>query len=205
VNVGVAAVGLLLALPLALVIAVLIKLTSRGPVFFTQTRVGIDRRNGTARTGNRRRRVDHGGKPFTIYKFRTMRHTNGDREAEVWAAPDDPRVTWIGRSLRQYRLDEVPQLFNVLQGDMNLVGPRPEQPAIFARLQGRVADYGLRQQVLPGITGWAQVRHPYDSSVDGVRQKVAFDLEYIARRSALEDLRIMALTIPVVVFRRGAW
>jgi lipopolysaccharide/colanic/teichoic acid biosynthesis glycosyltransferase len=201
----VAAVGLLLALPLMLVIAVLIKLTSRGPVFFTQTRVGINRRNGTVRTGNRRRRVDRGGTPFTIYKFRTMRHTNGDREAEVWAAPDDPRVTWIGRIFRHYRLDELPQLINVLRGDMNVVGPRPEQPKIFAQLRERIDGYAQRQWVHPGITGWAQIRHHYDASDDDVKVKVAYDLEYISRRSALEDLKIMLLTVPVLALRKGAW
>jgi lipopolysaccharide/colanic/teichoic acid biosynthesis glycosyltransferase len=188
-----------------LVIAVLIRVTSRGPVVFTQTRVGIDRRRTTTGAGNSRRRADRGGRPFTIYKFRTMRPTNGDAAAEVWASPDDPRVTRLGRILRKYRLDELPQLVNVLLGDMNLVGPRPEQPAIFTEMQHRIPGYGQRQWVLPGITGLAQVRHRYDSSVDDVRRKVTFDLEYSDRRSALEDLRIMALTIPVVVFRRGAW
>ncbi len=140
-----------------------------------------------------------------IYKFRTMRHTNGDAAAEVWASPDDPRVTRLGRVLRKYRLDELPQLVNVVRGEMNLVGPRPEQPAIFAEMRNRIPGYRQRQQVLPGITGWAQVRHRYDRSIDDVRRKVAFDLEYIARRSALEDVKIMALTVPVVVFKKGAW
>jgi lipopolysaccharide/colanic/teichoic acid biosynthesis glycosyltransferase len=200
---GAAALGL--ALPLMAVIAVLIKITSRGPVIFKQTRVGIDRRRSDLRNGNRRRQVDHGGRPFTILKFRTMRHTNGDRDVEVWASPDDPRVTWIGRILRKYRLDELPQLFNVLLGDMNLVGPRPEQPTIFRQLRNRIDDYSLRQQVLPGITGWAQVRHHYDQSIDDVGRKLAFDLEYLRQRSAVQDLRIMLLTVPVVMFRRGAW
>ncbi len=204
-NVAVAVVGLVMTLPLTLIIAALIKITSRGPVIFSQPRIGIDRRRAASRNANRRRRIDHGGRPFMIYKFRTMRHTNGDAAAEVWASPDDPRVTRLGRVLRKYRLDELPQLVNVVRGEMNLVGPRPEQPAIFAEMRNRIPGYRQRQQVLPGITGWAQVRHRYDRSIDDVRRKVAFDLEYIARRSALEDVKIMALTVPVVVFKKGAW
>jgi lipopolysaccharide/colanic/teichoic acid biosynthesis glycosyltransferase len=188
-----------------LIIAALIKLSSRGPVIFTQTRVGLDRRRSVDQQGNWRRSVNRGGRPFTIYKFRTMRHTNGDHDVEVWASPDDPRVTRVGRILRKYRLDELPQLVNVLAGDMNLVGPRPEQPAIFAEMQDRIPGYGRRQRVLPGITGWAQVRHRYDFTVADVRRKVALDLEYIGRRSALEDLKIMALTVPVVALKKGAW
>jgi lipopolysaccharide/colanic/teichoic acid biosynthesis glycosyltransferase len=114
-------------------------------------------------------------------------------------------VTRVGRILRQYRLDELPQLVNVLRGDMNLVGPRPEQPAIFRHLRSRIGGYTLRQQVLPGITGWAQVRHHYDRSMDDVGRKLALDLEYIRRRSAAQDLKIMLLTVPVVMFHRGAW
>jgi len=123
----------------------------------------------------------------------------------VWARPDDPRITAVGRVLRKYRLDELPQLFNVLQGDMNLVGPRPEQPEIFERLRDQVDRYGDRQRVRPGLTGWAQVNQQYDSSIDDVRKKVMFDLEYIRRQSLTEDLRIMARTVPVVLFKRGAW
>lgn len=127
-----AAIGLLLTAPLMLVIAALIKLTSRGPALYTQTGVGMDRRRRTLQPAFSRRRVDAGGRPFTIYKFRTMRVSSGD--AEVWAQPDDPRVTLLGRVLRKSRLDELPQLFNVLRGDMNIVGPRPEQPNLFKDL-----------------------------------------------------------------------
>jgi lipopolysaccharide/colanic/teichoic acid biosynthesis glycosyltransferase len=123
----------------------------------------------------------------------------------VWAKPDDPRVTPVGRILRKYRLDELPQLVNVLRGDMNIVGPRPEQPRIFAELREQIPHYQRRQYVRPGITGWAQVNQGYDDSLDNVRQKVAYDLEYLERHSVAEDLRILARTVPVVVFRRGAW
>ena len=191
-----------------LVIAVLIKLTSRGSILYTQPRVGVDRRNGRNREeehGAARRGLDMGGRPFTIYKFRTMTAANDTSTAEVWAQPDDPRVTPLGRVLRAYRMDELPQLFNVLRGDMNIVGPRPEQPDLFKDLRIRVRDYQTRQRVLPGITGWAQINHHYDTSVDDVQRKLAFDLEYLTRRSTTEDFRIMLQTVPVIVFKRGAW
>ena len=204
-NLTVAAVGLVITAPLMAVIAFVIKLTSRGPVFYTQTRVGIDRRAQGVPAGNSRRRTDCGGKPFRIYKFCTMTPASRPAERdEVWARPDDPRITPVGRILRSYRLDELPQLLNVLLGDMNVVGPRPEQPTIFARLRGEIERYEERQRVRPGITGWAQVNHRYDQSVDDVRRKLAFDLEYIERQSFREDLRIMMRTVPVVVGKLGA-
>jgi len=202
IIVVVAGLGLVLALPLGLVIAALIKLTSRGPVLFTQTRVGLDRRALSRAGGNTRRELDLGGRPFTMYKFRTMHVERGERE--VWAQQDDPRVTSIGRVLRKLRLDELPQLFNVLRGDMNIVGPRPEQPAIFVYLREQVEGYQRRQRVRPGITGWAQINLAYDQSVEDVRRKVALDLEYIHRQSALEDFKIMCRTLPVMVLGRGA-
>ena len=203
-NVAIAALGLVLALPLMLLIAALIKLTSRGPVLFVQSRVGLDRRALTRAGGNTRRHFDYGGRPFTMYKFRTM---CDDRAAPkpVWAQPDDPRVTPIGRVLRRLRLDELPQLWNVLVGDMNVVGPRPEQPTIFVELREQIEGYQRRQRVRPGITGWAQVNLNYDRSVDDVRKKLAFDLEYVRNQSALEDLRIMLLTPAVMLGRRGGW
>lgn len=201
---AVAGVMLIACAPLMLLIAALIKLTSRGPVLYVQPRVGLNRRGNRLRMNISRRRVDLGGKPFFMYKFRTMyvHSTNGK---ETWARPGDPRVTTIGRILRDYRLDELPQLVNVLRGDMNLVGPRPEQPTIFAQLREHVERYAERQSVLPGITGWAQVNQNYDRCVDDVRRKLSFDLDYIERRSVREDLRIILRTVPVVVFRQGAW
>lgn len=203
-NVGVAAIGLILAAPVMALVALLVKLTSHGPVFYTQPRVGIDRRTGTPTPEQlSRRRFDAGGRVFQIYKFRTM-SADSDRVGQVWASGTDPRITRIGSVLRKYRLDELPQLWNVLIGDMNIVGPRPEQPSIFLDLRDQVARYQQRQRVLPGITGWAQVNHPYDQSIDDVKKKVAYDLEYIGRRSMVEDLKIMARTIPVMVGKRGA-
>ena len=203
-NVAVALIGILLTAPLMFAIAVAVKITSPGPVLFLQPRIGLDRRTGSAPAGSedRRRRVDLGGKPFRIYKFRTMRVDFSVKS--VWAQRDDPRITPVGRVLRTTRLDELPQLFNVLLGDMNIVGPRPEQPRIFLELLGQVDGYRERQKVPPGITGWAQVNCSYDQCVDDVRRKLAHDLEYIRRRSVVEDVRIMARTLPVMLFRRGA-
>ena len=204
-NIIVATAGLLVALPLILVIAVLVKLTSRGPVLFQQSRVGLDRRSLSRVGGNTRRHLDLGGQPFTMYKFRTMYTHRGTRERQVWAQPDDQRVTPIGRILRKLRLDELPQLINVLRGEMNVVGPRPEQPDIFVYLREQIEGYQRRQRVRPGITGWAQVNQAYDRSIDDVRRKVTLDLEYIRRQSALEDVKIMWRTLPVMLLGRGAW
>lgn len=204
-NVAVAALGLVLSLPLMLVIAAVIKLTSRGAVFYRQTRVGLERRTPSPPRSDTRRRRDLGGKPFTIYKFRTMYAEQCDAGRQVWAQRDDPRVTPIGRVLRKYRLDELPQLINVLLGDMNIVGPRPEQPEIFSTLRKRIRNYAERQHVLPGITGWAQINHCYDRTIADVRRKLALDLAYLKRRSPLEDLKIMLRTVPVMVGRRGGW
>jgi len=201
INILVAAIGIALTAPIMLVVALLVKLTSPGPVIYKQPRVGIDRRgNRGPGSENFRRSVDHGGRLFTIYKFRTMR--NDPRAGEQWAAKDDPRVTPIGAVLRATRIDELPQFFNVLKGDMNIVGPRPEQPKIFSELRQSIHRYPERQRVLPGITGLAQVNLGYDTSIDDVKKKVELDLEYIERSSPTEDLVIMAKTVPVMVFRK---
>jgi lipopolysaccharide/colanic/teichoic acid biosynthesis glycosyltransferase len=202
-NVLVAVVGIVVAAPVMALVAALIRLTSPGPVFFMQTRVGLDRRDPEVDRGNGRRLLDLGGKPFRIYKFRTM-HVQKKVE-QVWASKDDPRVTSLGRVLRKYRLDELPQLFNVLLGDMNMVGPRPEQPGIAADLQRQITAYNQRHKVRPGITGWAQINQHYDQSIEDVRRKVSLDLEYIKRQSLTEDLKIMLRTVPVVVLRKGGW
>jgi lipopolysaccharide/colanic/teichoic acid biosynthesis glycosyltransferase len=204
-NVIIAGLALFIALPLLLLIAVAIKLSSRGPVLYSQERIGLDRRAPGADPGDRRRTRDLGGRPFTIYKFRTMQADAERATGAVWATQDDPRITPVGRFLRQYRLDEIPQLLNVMRGEMNIVGPRPERPTIFAELRGHIAEYPLRQRAKPGITGLAQINHHYDRSLDDVRTKVRYDLEYIRSRSLGEDLRIMAQTIPVIFLRRGGW
>ena len=204
-NFTLAILAIVALLPVFVLLAVLVKLTSRGPVFYLQERVGLDRRTPGPGAHNHRRTQDLGGAPFTIYKFRTMRVDAERQSGAVWAAQQDPRVTPVGRVLRQYRLDELPQLFNVLRGEMNIVGPRPERPTIFAELRGHIAEYPLRQRAKPGITGLAQINHHYDRSLDDVRTKVSYDLEYIRRQSLREDLRIMLKTIPVILLRRGGW
>jgi lipopolysaccharide/colanic/teichoic acid biosynthesis glycosyltransferase len=205
VNALLAAVAFLLVSPVLLVVALLVKLTSRGPVLYTQTRVGLDRRRDRGYGDNHRRALDLGGKPFTIYKFRTMYVDAESGTGPVWATQNDPRITTLGRFLRQYRLDELPQLINVIKGEMNVVGPRPERPAIFAELRQNIAEYALRQRTKPGITGLAQINQHYDVCLDDVRRKVEYDLEYIQRQSLVEDFKIMLKTIPVVLLRRGGW
>jgi lipopolysaccharide/colanic/teichoic acid biosynthesis glycosyltransferase len=202
-NLVIAVVALVLISPLILLVALAVKLTSRGPIFYSQIRVGVDRRWRFARSFDRRV-YDHGGRLFKMYKFRTMQVNAEPDGRPVWAQKQDPRVTPVGRFLRSTRLDEVPQLWNVIRGDMNIVGPRPERPAIFAELRKNIPEYPLRQRVKPGITGWAQINQPYDACLDDVRQKVRYDLEYVQRQSVVEDLRIMSMTLPVMVFRKGA-
>ena len=202
-NVLVAAISLLVLSPLMLLVAVVVWLSSPGPIFYKQPRVGLDSRGLRSREKDSRRTHDHGGRVFTIYKFRSMAQTDSDAP-QVWAQEGDPRITGVGKTLRKYRLDELPQLWNVLVGDMNLVGPRPEQPDIFLRLRKEIRHLPGRQQVLPGITGLAQVTHHYDRSIDDVRRKADLDLEYIRNRSPLLDLEIMARTLPAVVQKRGA-
>lgn len=204
-NVVVALFALVICIPVFVLIAIAVKLTSRGPVIYTQTRVGLDaRQRGTPRDDSRRA-SDIGGKPFVIYKFRTMTVNAENGGKAVWATADDQRVTRVGAFLRTCRLDELPQLVNVLRGEMNIVGPRPERPQLFAELREQIPHYQRRQRVPPGITGHAQVHLQYDTSVDDVRRKVSHDLEYIAKRSLWQDLTIMVKTIPVMLFRKGGW
>lgn len=203
VNMLVAAVALVLLSPVFLVIAVLIKLDSRGPIFYRQVRVGLDRRSPRRDEDSIGRRVsDIGGKPFEIVKFRTMTVDAEQESGPVWAQGEgDPRVTRVGRVLRRTRLDEIPQFWNVLKGEMSIVGPRPERPAFVQQLRDEIEGYPLRQKVPPGITGWAQVNRPADRSVEDVRKKVGFDLEYLDRRSVWFDLWIMLKTFPVMFER----
>ena len=205
VNVTLAILAIIVLAPVFVIVALLVRLTSPGPILYTQTRVGIDRRSRRALALYDRRARDAGGSVFTIYKFRSM-YVDAERASGVvWAKPDDPRVTPVGRFLRKMRLDELPQLFNVLKGDMNIVGPRPERPSIVAQLRKDISEYGLRHRAKPGITGLAQISHAYDQSLDDVRQKIRYDLEYLRRQSVAEDVRIMLKTVPVMLFKRGGW
>ena len=204
VNVAIALMSLVFLAPVMALVALAIKLTSSGPVFYVQTRVGMDRRRRAATAVFDRRQSNVGGRAFRIIKFRSMRTDAEQGTGAVWATHGDPRVTPVGEFLRKTRLDELPQLINVVLGDMNIVGPRPERPSIFAELRQNIESYTLRQQARPGITGWAQINRAYDSSLDDVRAKVEFDLEYLERQSVLEDLKIMARTLPVMLFKRGS-
>jgi lipopolysaccharide/colanic/teichoic acid biosynthesis glycosyltransferase len=203
-NVGVAVFAMIVLAPFALLIALLVKLSSPGPVLYSQTRVGLDRRAFRGDRHQTRREEDLGGRVFTIYKFRSMRVDAEVLGEAVWASKDDPRITAIGDFLRKTRLDELPQLWNVVRGEMNVVGPRPERPSIFLSLRTQVENYHLRQRVKPGITGWAQINQAYDSCLDDVKNKVELDLEYISNRSIWMDLRIMLRTLPVMICRKGA-
>ena len=206
-NVTLAAIALVVVAPVLLLFAALVKLTSRGPVFYSQARVGMDRRrhNGESSHAYDRRARDLGGRAFTIYKVRSMYVGAEKPNGAVWATKGDPRVTPIGRVMRKCRVDELPQLINVIRGEMNIVGPRPERPSIFSRLCADIEHYPLRQRAKPGITGWAQINHSYDATIDDVRTKVRYDLEYLERQGVAEDLKIMARTLPVMIFRKGGW
>ena len=206
-NIAIAGTALVVLSPVMLLVAVAVWLHSPGPVIYMQTRVGLDRRRRTRRSDELydRRMFNLGGRPFRIYKFRTMRADAERASGARWATRNDPRVTTLGRVLRNTRLDELPQLINVLRGDMNLVGPRPERPSIFVRLSESIEQYPQRQRSKPGITGWAQINHAYDSCIDDVKTKVRYDLEYLQRQGIAQDLLIIAKTVPVMLFRRGGW
>ena len=205
-NVTIAAVALLLLAPICVLVALAVKLTSPGPVFYTQTRVGIDRRwrRPVAVAAGERRVEDLGGQPFTILKFRSMTVNAEANGQAVWASKHDARITPVGAVLRKTRLDEIPQLINVLRGEMNIVGPRPERPSIIVRLRADIPEYTQRLRVRPGITGWAQINHSYDACLEDVRTKVRYDLEYIRSQSVWFDLKVMCLTLPVMIFKKGA-
>jgi sugar transferase (PEP-CTERM system associated) len=179
-------VGLVLSLPLCVLIAIAIKLTSRGPVFFCQERVGQD------------------GQTFKLIKFRTMR-VDAERESgPVWATRNDARITPIGRFLRLSRLDEIPQFLNILAGHMSFVGPRPERPHFVEQLKEQIPYYPLRHTVKPGLTGWAQVRHPYGASIEDAQEKLRYDLYYIKNMGFVFDLNIILRTVGVILGGRGA-
>jgi lipopolysaccharide/colanic/teichoic acid biosynthesis glycosyltransferase len=200
IDVGLSGIGLLALSPVIALIAAAVRLDSSGPIFYRQRRVGLDRRTASPPAQDGARRTsDFGGRPFEIYKFRTMEVSAEHETGPVWSSRNDARITRVGRWLRNYRFDELPQLLNVLKGDMSIVGPRPERPHIAVSLATEVSDYQRRHRVLPGITGWAQVHLGYDTSVDGVREKLEYDLEYIDNRSLALDLRIMLMTVPVVL------
>lgn len=185
-NLSVALLGLLLALPLIPFIVLAIRLGSRGPILYHQKRVG---RRGVT---------------FYCHKFRTMRQDAEADTGATWATDDDPRITRIGRFLRMSRLDEIPQLWCVLKGDMHFVGPRPERPEFVEWLSKEIPYYGVRHVVRPGITGWAQVQYPYGNTLEDAREKLQYDLFYIKNASLGLDLLIIFQTIKIVLLGRGA-
>jgi sugar transferase (PEP-CTERM system associated) len=177
---------LLLSAPVMLITAIAIKLETPGPVIYRQQRVG------------------RGGQIFNVLKFRSMFANAEDDGLPRWAVPDDNRVTRVGRFIRYMRIDELPQLFNVLAGEMSLVGPRPERPYFVERLSGQIPFYGLRHSVKPGVTGWAQVRYSYGATVEDSVRKLQFDLFYVKNHSLALDLVILIETIGVVLLGKGA-
>jgi len=175
--------GILVCSPLALAITVIIKLAEPGaPVFYNQERVG--------RFGRR----------FRMHKFRTMRVDAEAGSGAVWSAPDDPRITRVGRVLRRFRMDEIPQFWNILRGEMSLVGPRPERPELVEALTRHIPYYDERENVLPGITGWAQIQYPYGNTIEDARRKLEYDLFYIRNLSTSLDLQILLRTLRTVLF-----
>jgi lipopolysaccharide/colanic/teichoic acid biosynthesis glycosyltransferase len=204
-NIVVALASFLILLPAIIVIALAIKLDSRGPVIYRQLRVGLDRRGRLDMRDRTGRRVnDLGGRPFMIYKFRTMQVDAELDSGPIWARKDDDRATRVGAVLRTMRVDEIPQFWNVLKGDMAVVGPRPERPNFVLALQKEIDGYRMRNRVRPGITGWAQVNRAADQTVEDVREKVDFDIEYVRRRSLWFDIMIMLKTLPVMFERDSA-
>lgn len=186
ISIVISLIGLLLALPLFPLIVLAIRLDSEGPVFYTQTRVG------------------KGGRLFKVVKFRTMRQDAEAANGAQWAGNNDPRVTRAGKFLRSSRLDEIPQLWCVLKGDMAFVGPRPERPEFVEWLSKEIPYYGVRHMVRPGVTGWAQVKYKYGSTVEDAREKLQYDLFYIKNVSIGLDLVIVFQTVKTVLLRRGA-
>lgn len=185
VDVVISMAGLVLLVPLCIVLALLIKMDSPGPVFYRQMRVGLR------------------GRPYMIWKFRSMRQ-DAETSGERWASEKDPRISSVGWWLRKWRLDEWPQLINVLKGEMSLVGPRPERPVFVQELRNCIPYYDIRHTVRPGITGWAQTRFRYGASREDAHVKLQYDLYYVKNLSLYLDLKILLSTIKVVLFGEGA-
>ena len=184
IDIVLSIVFIIILSPLMLITGILVKLDSSGPVIYTQLRVGLN------------------GKCFYIYKIRSMIN-NAESEGVSWAEDDDPRITRVGRFIRKTRIDELPQLLNVLKGDMSFIGPRPERSEFIKKLVNEIPYYDLRHLVLPGITGWAQVMYPYGASVEDAREKLEYDLFYIKDYSLLLDFAILMKTLRIMLWQRG--
>jgi len=184
-DIASSALSLILSLPLCLFVALAIKLDSSGPVFYRQDRVGQD------------------GKTFTMLKFRSMRN-DAEENGPKWAAINDDRITRVGRFIRKYRLDEIPQMINVLKGDMSFIGPRPERPIFVDKFAKEIPYYPQRHVVKPGISGWAQIRYPYGASKEDALEKLKYDLYYIRHFSIFFDISIILETGKVVLLGKGS-
>ena len=180
-----ALIGAILSLPIMILTAVFIKLESRGPILYKQERVGKN------------------GKPFVLAKFRSMR-VNAEQDGPVWASKHDDRMTRVGRIIRKIRVDEIPQFWNILRGEMSFVGPRPERPHFVAQLAQQIPYYEQRHLIAPGLTGWAQIKYPYGSSTEDARHKLEYDLFYIKNHTLLFDVIILFETFKIILFGRGA-
>ncbi len=180
-----AAIGLVLSLPIAIVTAILIKLDSKGPVFYRQERVGKN------------------GRPFNVIKFRSMKINAEEEGKPIWASTDDDRATRVGKVIRKIRVDEIPQFWNIIKGEMSFIGPRPERPHFVSQLAKEIPFYEHRHLVTPGLTGWAQIKYPYGASVDDARMKLQYDLYYIKNQSIGLEMIIVFDTIKTVLFGRG--
>ena len=184
-DIASSALSLILSLPLCLFVVLAIKLDSSGPVFYRQDRVGQD------------------GKTFTMLKFRSMRN-DAEENGPKWAAINDDRITKVGRFIRKYRLDEIPQMINVLKGDMSFIGPRPERPIFVDKFAREIPYYPQRHVVKPGISGWAQIRYPYGASKEDALEKLKYDLYYIRHFSIFFDISIILETGKVVLLGKGS-
>jgi exopolysaccharide biosynthesis polyprenyl glycosylphosphotransferase len=185
-NIVVAGIGVVVAAPVMLLVALVVRLSSPGPVLYRQVRVGLD------------------GENFTLFKFRSMRADAEAKTGAVWASKDDPRITAVGRITRKLRLDELPQLFNVLKGEMSIVGPRPERPEFVKTLSSRIPYYRQRHCVRPGITGWAQINYKYSENLEDTIEKLEYDLFYIKNMSLSLDTYIIFHTMKIMLLSRGA-
>jgi lipopolysaccharide/colanic/teichoic acid biosynthesis glycosyltransferase len=213
-DICVSSIALVLLSPLIICVALAIKLDSRGPVFFEQERIGLNRRRGNRFGGNRdasadpfggleRRKSINPGRPFRIYKFRTMVR-GAERGVPTLACENDPRITRIGRLLRKTRIDEIPQFINVIRGDMSIIGPRPERSFFINQVKSEMPEFTMRLMVKPGITGLAQVEHGYTQTVGEMKNKLFYDLKYIANLSLTQEIKILLKTFYVVITGKGA-
>ena len=184
-DIGLSLILLVVSLPIAVITALLIRLDSPGPVLYRQSRVGMN------------------GKVYELLKFRSMR-VGAEADGAVWAQENDPRTTRVGSIIRKLRIDEIPQIWNVLKGDMSFIGPRPERPEFVDMLHEEVPYYSLRHSIKPGITGWAQINYPYGASKEDALEKLQYDLYYIKNLTFVLDLDIILRTIGVVLFGSGA-